>query len=182
MNLVTMEIRLPFKKERKVFAVFCNKFSGTTAVLGKSYDNQEFENIAFYKSKDDEEVVTSLSVISHELRYRFPFCQSLQAELYPCNLSGRLFREKVCLRHRPPPTNERPNNWGPTLQMAAFHFNSQIGRGIPPRNKLTKLSRHGIYQKSTQPQFWENDFTHKKCVCCDIIKLASEQLKYFQNL
>ena len=39
MNLVTMEIRLPFKKERKVFAVFCNKFSGTTAVLSKSYDN-----------------------------------------------------------------------------------------------------------------------------------------------
>ena len=151
MNLVTMEIRLPFKKERKVFAVFCNKFSGTTAVLSKSYDNQEFENIAFYKSKADEEVVTSLSVISHKLRYRFPFCQSLQAELYPCNLSGRLFREKVCLRHREnrPTTTDRPNNWGPTLQMAAFHFNSQIGRGIPPRNKLTKLSRHGIYQKST---------------------------------
>ena len=79
----------------------------------------------------------------------FLFVKALQAELYPCNLSGRLFREKVCLRHRPPPTNERPNNWGPTLQMAAFHFNSQIGRGIPPRNKLTKLSRHGIYQKST---------------------------------
>ena len=49
MILVTMEIRLAFDKERKVFlafdkkrkvfAVFCNKFSGTTAALSKSYDN-----------------------------------------------------------------------------------------------------------------------------------------------
>ena len=114
----------------------------------------------------------------------FLFVKALQAELYPCNLSGRLFREKVCLRHRKnqPTTTDRPNNWGPTLQMAAFHFNSQIGRGIPPRNKLTKVSRHGICQKSTEPQFWENDFTHKKCVNWDIIKFASEQLKYFLSL
>ena len=67
--------------------------------------------------------------------------------------------------------------------MAAFHFNSQIGRGIPPRNKLTKLSRHGIYQKSTQPQFWENDFAHKKVrklrqnqTCIGTAQILSESL------
>ena len=118
----------------------------------------------------------------------FLFVKALQAELYPCNLSGHLFREKVCLRHRenrPTTTDQRPPT-GPTTGDRLYKwplFTSIHKLVVASLQEINSPSYPDmVFVKNLQPQFWENDFTHKKCVNWDIIEFASEQLKYFQSL
>ena len=96
----------------------------------------------------------------------FLFVKALQAELYPCNLSGRLFREKVCLRHRenrPTTTDQRPPT-GPTTGDRLYKwplFTSIHKLVVASLQEINSPSYPDmVFIKNLQPQFWENDFTH----------------------